>query len=61
MTRPSTLTLTTSPQWAIPFVVAVSEAKLMQGKGDNRFAPGHEATRAEAAQLLYNLLNDSRK
>ncbi|MDG0793334.1 S-layer homology domain-containing protein [Cohnella ginsengisoli] len=49
------------PQWAMPYIAAVSEARYMQGRSDNRFAPRQEATRAEAAQLVYNLLNDNRK
>lgn len=44
------------PFWAKPFVAAAREASLMQGRSDGIFAPLANATRAEAAQLVYNLL-----
>ncbi|WP_245375770.1 S-layer homology domain-containing protein [Paenibacillus eucommiae] len=45
------------PGWALPYVAAAGEANLVQGRGSNLFAPQSKATRAEAAQLVYNLLN----
>jgi hypothetical protein len=44
------------PSWARPYVTAASEASLMQGRSGGIFAPLANATRAEAAQLVYNLL-----
>ncbi|OME77638.1 hypothetical protein BK120_25530 [Paenibacillus sp. FSL A5-0031] len=46
------------PTWALPYVAAASEASLMKGLGNNRFAPVREASRAEAAQLVLNLFNN---
>ncbi|MFF2889514.1 S-layer homology domain-containing protein [Paenibacillus sp. NPDC057967] len=43
------------PQWAIPYVAAVYEAGLMQGKGNNRFDPSAGMTRAEAVTVLLKL------
>lgn len=37
-------------------VAALAEKKFMNGKGDNLFAPKANLTRAEAAQLIYNIL-----
>jgi len=45
------------PGWALPYVAAAEEANLARGRGSNLFAPRSKATRAEAAQLVYNLLN----
>ncbi|RUS46575.1 glycosyl hydrolase 53 family protein [Cohnella sp. AR92] len=42
--------------WAAKYVQASVAWKLLQGVGGNRFAPQGHATRAEAAQLLANLL-----
>ncbi|BBH22406.1 hypothetical protein Back11_37510 [Paenibacillus baekrokdamisoli] len=44
------------PAWALPYVAAASEAELVRGRSHNQFAPQLKATRAEAAQLIYNLL-----
>ncbi|REK71845.1 hypothetical protein DX130_19225 [Paenibacillus paeoniae] len=43
------------PQWAVPYVAAVNEAGLMQGKGSNRFDPSAGMTRAEAVTVLLKL------
>lgn len=45
------------PRWALPYIAAAEEANLVRGRGSNLFAPQSNATRAEAAQLVYNLLN----
>ncbi|MFC5401404.1 S-layer homology domain-containing protein [Cohnella soli] len=45
------------PAWARPYVAAASNAGLMSGRGDNRFAPDAPATRAEAAIVILNLLD----
>ena len=42
--------------WAKGYVAAAVEQGLMQGKGNNRFAPMDNATRAEAATVILNLL-----
>jgi len=38
-------------------VQALHDNGLMQGKGNGRFAPGDQATRAESAVLIYRVLN----
>ena len=38
-------------------VLALGGAKIVQGSGENMFLPKNNITRAEAAQLLYNVLN----
>lgn len=45
------------PAWAKPYVAAATEAGLMSGRGDNRFAPSASATRAEAAVVILNMLD----
>jgi hypothetical protein len=45
------------PRWALPYIAAAEEVNLVRGRGSNLFAPQSKATRAEAAQLVYNLLN----
>ncbi|CAM3882598.1 pullulanase [Alkalicoccus chagannorensis] len=42
--------------WAVDYVNAAQEFGLIQGRGDDRFAPQAEANRAESAQIMYNLL-----
>ncbi|WP_020617472.1 InlB B-repeat-containing protein [Paenibacillus daejeonensis] len=42
--------------WAKGYVAAAVEQGLMQGQGNNRFAPMANATRAEAATVILNLL-----
>jgi len=43
------------PSWAAPSVGAAVEAGLIRGRGDNRFAPAANTTRAEAVTLLLRL------
>ncbi|RJE89717.1 SpoIID/LytB domain-containing protein [Paenibacillus sp. 1011MAR3C5] len=45
--------------WARGYIAAAVEAGLMQGKGNNRFAPNDRTTRAEAVVLLLAWLNES--
>ncbi|REE66649.1 chitodextrinase [Paenibacillus taihuensis] len=44
------------PAWAKSSVAFVEHAGIVKGKGDNRFAPGDHATRAEAVTVLLNML-----
>ncbi|QNK57014.1 S-layer homology domain-containing protein [Paenibacillus sp. PAMC21692] len=44
------------PAWADAYVSAAFEASLMQGKGNNRFAPNEYTMRAEAVTAILNLL-----
>lgn len=44
------------PAWAQSYVAAASQAAIMKGIGQNRFAPEREATRAEASQIVLNLM-----
>ena len=39
-------------EWARPYIAAAANAGLMNGRGDNRFAPKQLATRAEAAVVI---------
>lgn len=43
--------------WAKPSVQTALKAGLMVGRSENSFAPKGNATRAEAAQVFYNLLD----
>lgn len=43
-------------KWAAESVIAAAELKLVQGKPDGSFAPKGKMTRAESAQVIYNLL-----
>ncbi|GBF72299.1 hypothetical protein PA598K_00539 [Paenibacillus sp. 598K] len=45
------------PAWAQSYVAAATASGLMQGRADGSFAPRAYASRAEAAQLIYNLLS----
>lgn len=45
-----------SPAWAQEAVRSAYAAGLIQGQGPNRFHPDGQATRAETAQILYNVL-----
>jgi len=47
------------PAWAQSYVSAATAAGLMQGRADGSFAPRAYASRAESAQLIYNLLTYS--
>ncbi|MEK4063696.1 MULTISPECIES: pullulanase [Paenibacillus] len=42
--------------WAGSYVNAAAELGLVQGKADHKFAPKELMTRAESAQVIYNLL-----
>jgi len=44
------------PVWAKDGVAFVKQAGIVQGKGDNEFAPQDQATRAEAVTVLLNML-----
>ncbi|WP_246061795.1 S-layer homology domain-containing protein [Paenibacillus oralis] len=44
------------PAWAAPYVAAAVDAGLVDGVGNNRFAPQQVATRAEAITLVVKLL-----
>ncbi|WP_307449753.1 MULTISPECIES: S-layer homology domain-containing protein [unclassified Paenibacillus] len=44
------------PAWAKGSVAYVKQAGIVQGKGDNRFAPQDHATRAEVVAVLVNML-----
>ncbi|WP_054028346.1 S-layer homology domain-containing protein [Bacillus sp. FJAT-28004] len=43
--------------WAVKYVNASVELGIINGRSENKFAPKGTATRAEAAQVIYNLLN----
>lgn len=45
------------PAWAKTYITAASEAKLVQGRDGNLFAPNDQATRAEAVTLILSMLN----
>ncbi|MHA7965014.1 S-layer homology domain-containing protein [Paenibacillus sp. CAU 1782] len=49
------------PAWAKASVAYVKQAGLVQGKGNNEFAPQDPTTRAEAVTLLLNLLANNGK
>lgn len=44
------------PSWAVPYVATALEANLLMGRGSNKFVPLEIATRAEAAQVIFNLI-----
>ncbi|MFS0723143.1 S-layer homology domain-containing protein [Paenibacillus sp. 1P07SE] len=43
--------------WAHPYVAAAAEAGLVNGRGDNRFVPAANTTRAEAVVLILRMLD----
>ncbi|WP_229757774.1 S-layer homology domain-containing protein [Paenibacillus marchantiophytorum] len=47
------------PVWAKDCVAYVKQAGIMQGKGDNQFAPQDHATRAEAVTVLLSIRKSS--
>jgi hypothetical protein len=49
------------PAWAKGSVAYMKQAGIMQGKGDNEFAPQDRATRAEAVTVLLNMLAQKSK
>ncbi|MNG35336.1 hypothetical protein D3C84_1220460 [compost metagenome] len=55
------LTLTDAgdvPKWAAPYIAAAVDKSLVNGTGQNKFAPHRVATRAEAVTLIVNLLEN---
>lgn len=48
--------LRAAASWARESIIAAQALGLIQGRSDQRFAPGGSATRAESAMVLYNLL-----
>ncbi|SDL69821.1 S-layer homology domain-containing protein [Paenibacillus jilunlii] len=46
------------PKWAAPYIAAAVDRSLVNGTGQNRFAPHRVATRAEAVALIVNLLEN---
>jgi hypothetical protein len=44
------------PAWAKAGIAYVKQAGIVQGKGDNKFAPQDHATRAEAVTVLLKML-----
>ncbi|MFD2408997.1 InlB B-repeat-containing protein [Paenibacillus rhizoplanae] len=49
------------PAWAKAAVAYVKQTSIVQGKGDNKFAPEDHATRAEAVTVLLNMLAQKSK
>ncbi|HUW64985.1 MAG TPA: S-layer homology domain-containing protein [Spirochaetia bacterium] len=43
--------------YAVGAVVAANRLQLMKGQPDGRFEPGYNASRAQAAQVIYGLMN----
>ncbi|WP_336772437.1 OmpL47-type beta-barrel domain-containing protein [Paenibacillus sp. MMO-58] len=44
------------PAWSAGYVAALQQAGILQGRGDGKFVPSGQATRAEAAVLLLRLI-----
>lgn len=44
------------PVWAKTNVAYMKQSGIMQGRGNNEFAPQDDATRAEAVTVLLNML-----
>ena len=42
--------------WSRIYIQAACSLKIVSGVGDNKFAPKNNATRAQAAQMIYGLL-----
>ncbi|OMD65195.1 hypothetical protein BSK48_23760 [Paenibacillus odorifer] len=49
------------PAWAVPYIAAAAEAGIVNGIGQNRFAPNQVASRAEAVTIILNLLEKQGK
>ncbi|MFD0679486.1 MULTISPECIES: S-layer homology domain-containing protein [unclassified Paenibacillus] len=49
---------TAIPDWAKGAVATLSKRGIIEGKGGNQFAPGDQATRAEAIRVLLNMLRN---
>ncbi|RIX59640.1 S-layer protein [Paenibacillus nanensis] len=47
-------------EWAYPAVVTAVDLGLIQGRGNNRFAPHGDATRAEAVVLILRVLDSTK-
>ncbi|SFD65711.1 N-acetylneuraminic acid mutarotase [Paenibacillus catalpae] len=47
------------PAWAAGYVAALQQAGILQGRGDGKFEPSGQATRAEAAVLLLRIIDFS--
>lgn len=47
------------PQWALPFVKTATANGLIKGNPDHLFAPNKNASRAEVATVLYNVIFDN--
>ncbi|WP_081949475.1 S-layer homology domain-containing protein [Paenibacillus durus] len=45
-----------APKWAVPYIAAIKDAGLVNGIGQNRFAPNQRVTRAEAVTVILGLL-----
>ncbi|WP_025700518.1 S-layer homology domain-containing protein, partial [Paenibacillus durus] len=45
-----------APKWAVPYIAAIKDAGLVNGIGQNRFAPNQSVTRAEAVTIILGLL-----
>ncbi|MDT3425813.1 putative phosphodiesterase [Paenibacillus forsythiae] len=45
-----------APKWAVPYIAAIADAGLVNGIGQNRFAPNQSVTRAEAVAIILGLL-----
>lgn len=43
--------------WALPYVEQAASLQLINGRAEGRFEPKGNSTRAEASQVMYNLLN----
>ncbi|ACT00509.1 S-layer homology domain-containing protein [Paenibacillus sp. JDR-2] len=48
-------------EWAKPYVALSNELGIMQGRGNNNFAPKAAATRAEAVTVILNILKSIEK
>lgn len=46
------------PNWAVPYVKTATANGLVKGSTGNRFAPKQNASRAEVAKVLYNIMSD---
>jgi hypothetical protein len=49
------------PAWGVPYIAAAVEEGLVNGVGQNQFAPNQKATRAEAVTLILALLEKAQK
>ncbi|OZQ70038.1 hypothetical protein CA596_24380 [Paenibacillus odorifer] len=49
------------PAWAVPYIAAAADAGIVNGIGQNRFAPNQVASRAEAVTIILNLLEKQGK